>query len=133
MAYRDRPEGPMTESQDIVGFTPDDEKTVAEVVTALAVIESYSDKLLSPQNFRKAASALVSDYMVQVLSGELPGPKNAKEAVDIMGKVMDLVVKGDLASLGSDLQKIDDPEERAAVFAEIKKKAQEAKEAQGKK
>jgi Zn-dependent M32 family carboxypeptidase len=109
---------------EVVGF--DNEGEIAKVVDAVATLEAYSKDILSLQQFRQASSALVSNLVVKMLQGGYGEPRNMKEAADIALKVMDLVTKQDMAKLGDDLAKIDDPDERRRVFEELRSQAKKA-------
>lgn len=114
-------------STDIVGYT--DPEEVDKLVGAVAILEEYAKDLPTLAQFRQAAAALTSNLLMDSLSGKYPPPKNMKEAIQTANNVIDLVVKRDMAALGDELAKVDDPAERKALFDEFKQKA---KEAQGK-
>jgi Zn-dependent M32 family carboxypeptidase len=109
---------------EVVGF--DNEAEVAKVVEAVSTLEAYSKDILTLQQFRQASSALVSNLVVKMLTGEYGEPRNMKEAADIALKISDLVTKHEMAQLGDDLSKIDDPEERRRVFEELRAQAKKA-------
>jgi hypothetical protein len=109
------------------GFASDEE--VERVVNAVAIVEKYSADVLDLKSFRRAANAIVSNYVVGILSGKYGDPKNAKEAADISLKILDLVTKNDLSKLGDDLADISDPEVRRETFDEIRRLAKSRVEA----
>ena len=115
---------------DLEGYA--DEAEVARVVGAKAVLEEYLAGADIPNlvEFRQAAAALTSNLLVNTLIGKYGEPKSPKDALDTANKVMDLVTKRDLAALGDELAKLDDPGDRKALFDEFKAKAIEARKAQ---
>lgn len=96
----------------------------AQYQRAKAQLAAFLQDAPTGATYKDAANAIVWKMMVKIMSGDLE-PKTAREAADVAEKIAKLVDGRDLAAVGEAVAKIDDPNERRQLLADLKKTAQE--------